>query len=143
MNNIVSNAQSIVLLALRLWVAKIFLTAALLKLTSWEATLDLFANDYPVPLLPPNIAAVLGTGVELIAGSMLVIGFLTPLAALGLFCLTLVIELFVYPGTNDHYNWLLMLGVLMVFGGGKLSLDKLFSKFYGNIYNKYKNPKDL
>ncbi len=115
--------QSIVLLAIRLWLASVFLKSGILKIQSWETTISLFTDEYHLPFIPPIIAAVLGTIVEVGAGVCLVIGLFTPLAALALFFLTLTIELFVYPGTNDHYHWMLLLGVLIAFGAGKISLD--------------------
>ena len=53
-------------LVIRLYIAEIFFTAGLTKIQSWQTTLMLFNNVYNVPLLPPNIAAVMGTGAELI-----------------------------------------------------------------------------
>lgn len=122
----VSMLQSILLLAVRLWLANVFLRAGLLKLGSWESTVSLFAHEYQLPFLPPELAAVLGTLVEVGAGGLLLVGALTPLAALALLVLTLTIELLVYPGFSDHYHWMLLLGVLITFGGGKLSFDGLF-----------------
>ena len=117
--------QSLSLLALRLWMAKIFFLSGLVKVQSWPSTLALFADEYKVPLLPPDIAAYMGTTAELVLPLLLIIGLLTPFAALGLIGMTLVIELFVYPGTTEHYYWLLILGVLLAHGGGKFSVDKL------------------
>ena len=68
----------------RLYLAKVFLLAGLTKLSSWDNTLMLFTEEYHVPLLPPAIAAVLGTGAELVLPVLLLLGFLTPLAGLGL-----------------------------------------------------------
>lgn len=120
--------QSLILLAIRLWLANIFLRSGILKVQSWDATIALFTDEYHLPFLSPQIAAILGTIVEVGAGAFLVLGLFTPLAAIGLFVLTLTIELLVYPGTNDHYNWMLLLSILIAFGGGKLSVDTLFLK---------------
>ena len=49
------------LLALRLWVSWQFLKSGWLKLTHWDVTLELFHSEYQVPLLPPTVAAVVGT----------------------------------------------------------------------------------
>ncbi len=54
-------------LLFRLWIAAIFWQAGLTKIASWDATLYLFNYEYSVPLLPPELAAYLGTGVELLA----------------------------------------------------------------------------
>lgn len=120
--------QAILLLVIRLWIANIFLKSGLLKLQSWEATLSLFTDDYNLPLMSPQIAAVLATIAEIGAGGLILFGFFTPFAALLLFMVTLTIELFVFPGTNDHYHWMMLCGVLFAFGGGKLSIDALIFK---------------
>jgi hypothetical protein len=53
-------------LAARLWVARIFWMAGMVKLQSMTATVALFRYMYHVPLLPPVWAAYLGTGIEII-----------------------------------------------------------------------------
>ena len=52
-------------LGLRLGVALAFWRSGNVKIASWSTTLQLFANEYRVPLLPPEIAATLATAVEL------------------------------------------------------------------------------
>ena len=52
-------------LLIRLWIANIFWKAGTVKIASWDSTLYLFEYEYQVPLIPPEIAAYLGTGVEL------------------------------------------------------------------------------
>lgn len=120
--------QSVALLAGRLWIAKVFFASGLTKIKSWDTTLMLFADEYEVPLLSPDLAAILATSAELTLPLLLIIGLMTPLTALGLFIISLVIEVFVYPGTTEHYYWLLILGVLITHGGGKLGLDYWLSK---------------
>ncbi len=120
--------QSTALLAVRLWVAKVFFASGLTKIKSWDTTLALFAEEYKVPILPSDLAAYFATSAELFLPAMLVAGFLTPLAALGLMGMTLVIELFVYPGTTEHYYWMLLLAVLITHGGGRFALDRLICK---------------
>lgn len=124
--------QSLALLAARLWIAKIFFMSGLVKIQSWDSTIALFTDEYNVPLLPPEIAAYMGAMAELSLPILLVLGLLTPLAALGLMGMTLVIELFVYPGTAEHYYWLLLLGLIFSHGSGKFGLDYL-------IWKKIKN----
>lgn len=119
-----AQGQDIILLIIRLWIANIFLRSGLLKLQSWDSTLSLFQDEYALPFLPPQIAAFMGTGAEILGGALVLIGLFTPLGAFILFGVTATIELFVYPGTNDHYHWLLLLGVLIVFGGGKLGASR-------------------
>ncbi len=120
-----AQGQDLMLLIIRLWIANIFLRSGLLKLQSWDSTLSLFQDEYALPFLPPQIAAFMGTGAEILGGALVLIGLFTPLGAFILFGVTATIELFVYPGTNDHYHWLLLLGVLIVFGGGKWGVSRL------------------
>ena len=40
-------------------IANVFWNAGLVKLQSWQPTVALFANEYRVPLLPPELAATL------------------------------------------------------------------------------------
>lgn len=114
-----AQGQDVILLIIRFWIANIFLRSGLLKLQSWDSTLSLFQEEYALPYLAPQFAAIMGTGAEILGGALVLLGLFTPFGAFVLFGVTLVIELFVYPGTNDHYHWLLLLGVLIVFGGGK------------------------
>lgn len=122
--------QSAALLAARLWIAKTFLMSGLVKIKSWDSTIALFTDEYKVPVLPPEIAAYMATAAELSLPILLVLGFMTPLAALGLFVMTMVIELFIYPGTIDHYHWMLLLGILLTHGSGKLGADYWILKHF-------------
>ena len=115
--------QSMALLAARLWVAKVFLMSGLVKIKSWESTVALFAEEYKVPVLSPEIAAYMATAGELVLPVLLILGLMTPLAAIGLFIMAAVIEVFVYPGTTEHYYWLLLLGIIATHGSGKFGTD--------------------
>lgn len=115
--------QSLALLATRLWIAKVFFYSGLTKIKSWDTTVTLFEYEYGVPLLSPEIAAYMATAGELVLPILLVFGLFTPFAALGLFVMSLVIELFVYSGTTEHYYWLLLLGILITHGSGRLGVD--------------------
>ena len=61
----VDTLQPLFALALRLYVARVFFTSGVIKLGNWAGTLGLFRNEYHVPLLPPALAAVMGTTAEL------------------------------------------------------------------------------
>ena len=54
----VDKLQPLFALAIRLYVAKVFLASGLIKLMSWNSTLALFANEFHVPLLSPTAAAI-------------------------------------------------------------------------------------
>jgi len=115
----------------RCWVAYIFFKAGLLKLHSWDGTLALFNYEYHVPLLPPDFAAVLGTGAELILPVLLLIGLGGRITIFIFFVYNLV-AVISYPflwspdgaqGLAQHVNWGLLLMLLMFHGSGKLSVD--------------------
>lgn len=124
--------QSAALLAARLWIAKVFFMSGLVKIKGWDTTIALFTDEYKVPVLPPEIAATMATAAELSLPVLLVLGLMTPVAALGLFVMALIIELFIYPGTTDHYHWMLLLGFLMTHGSGKFGADFWLVKKFGN-----------
>ena len=68
--------RPLLLLALRLYLASVFFRSGLTKIADWDTTLYLFTEEYAVPVLPPALAALMGTAGELL---------LPPLLALGLY----------------------------------------------------------
>ena len=109
---------------LRAAAATVFWNSAQAKLANWDTTIELFTDDYKVPLLPPEIAANMALGIELTMPVLLVLGLLTRAAALVLLGMTAVIEIFVYPQAwPTHIQWASILLVLLCRGPGKLSLD--------------------
>lgn len=90
---------------------------------------DLFRDEYRLPLLPPETAAVLAAGAEHLLPLLLVLGLGTRGAAAGLLGMTAVIQLFVYPGAwPTHGTWAAVLGWLLLRGGGPWSLDALIAR---------------
>jgi putative oxidoreductase len=115
---------SLLALPLRFAVATVFWNSGTTKLANWDATLQLFEEEYKVPLLPPDIAAHLGAAIELSTPVLLVLGLLTRPAALLLLGMTTIIEVFVYPQAwPTHIQWAAMLLVLLCRGAGTVSLD--------------------
>jgi putative oxidoreductase len=111
-------------LPLRAAAATVFWNSAQAKLANWDTTIELFTDDYKVPLLPPEIAANMALGIELTTPVLLVLGLLTRAAALVLLGMTTVIEIFVFPQAwPTHIQWASILLVLLCRGPGKLSLD--------------------
>jgi len=118
-------------LALRCYIGWQFFKAGMVKLSDWEATRVLFRVEYHVPLLPPDLAAVMGAGGETLLPLLLALGLLSRPAALGLFMVNLMAvlsypQLFAFAcpaAVNDHKYWGILLLVLAVFGPGRLSLD--------------------
>ncbi len=93
-----------------------------------DATFTLFAEEYKVPLLSPQIAAYLSTAMETVLPILLVLGLLTRVSALGLLAMILFIQIFVYPDAwwTVHAYWAALLLVLIARGPGALALDRLF-----------------
>lgn len=116
-------------LLLRLYVANVFWKAGLVKIQSWSSTMYMFTEEYKVPLLPPEVAAYMGTGVELFFPVLLAFGLAGRFAAFVLFVFN-IIAVISYPTLNaagiaDHQLWGLLLALLVLRGPGKLSLDHL------------------
>lgn len=121
-------------LLIRLWIANIFWKAGMVKIASWDSTLYLFQYEYQVPFLSPEIAAILGTGVELSMPVLLALGLATRFSALVLFVFN-IIAVVSYPtlnevGIKDHQYWGLLLLVPLFHGAGRLSLDYLVARFF-------------
>jgi len=115
-------------LLFRLAVAALFLRAGLTKVASWEPTVALFRDEYRVPILSPEIAAVAASIVEVGCSMLLIVGLATRLATLPLLAMLLVIQLFVYPQAwSEHLVWSSILLFLLTRGPGALSLDHLLA----------------
>jgi putative oxidoreductase len=123
---------SLLAIPLRLAVATVFWNSGTTKLANWDATLQLFEDDYKVPLLPPDIAAHIAASIELSTPVLLVLGLLTRPVALLLLGMTTVIEVFVYPQAwPTHIQWAAMLLVLLCRGAGTFSLDHWLWRRFG------------
>jgi putative oxidoreductase len=122
---------SIILLMARFSMAIVFWRSGQAKLANWDLTLQLFANEYKVPVLPPEIAAPMAAAVELSCPVLLVLGLFTRLATLPMIGMTLVIQTFVYPQSwPDHLAWMTFLLLLLTRGPGIISLDHLVARYF-------------
>jgi putative oxidoreductase len=125
--------QPLILLAARLYVAFIFLRSGIIKLEDWGSTLALFHDEYTVPLLPPTLAAYVGTFGETFFPILISLGLAGRAGAAGLFIVNAMAvasypQLFGFEcpaGINMHYYWGSITGALVVFGPGKISLDTI------------------
>jgi putative oxidoreductase len=116
-------------LLFRLAIAGVFLRAGLTKITSWESTVALFADEYKVPVLAPHVAAAMAATFEVGCSMLLLLGLGTRLAALPLIGMIMTIQLFVYPQAwSEHLVWGSILLVLLTRGGGAISLDHLVAR---------------
>ena len=120
---------SVIALASRIAVADVFWRSGQTKVNGFairEETFYLFREEYKVPLLPPDLAAYLSTIGEHVFPVLLFVGLASRLSALGLFGMTMVIQLFVVPGGwPEHILWLSLLTLIIARGPGAISLDHL------------------
>jgi len=89
-----------------------------------ESALSLFRYEYNLPLIPPQIAAPMAAVAEHVFPLLLLIGLATRFSALALLGMTLVIQVFVYPGAYaTHGTWAAVFLYLMACGPGVISVD--------------------
>lgn len=114
-------------LAARVYVGAAFFRSGLTKIANWDTTLALFQDEYKVPLLPPHLAAVMGTGGELVLPVLLVLGLFGRFGALGLSVVNVVavlsLEEIAPAALQQHVFWGSLLAALALWGPGKWSLD--------------------
>lgn len=128
--------EGLVLLFMRVVLAGIFWRSGQTKIAegTWftisENTFFLFQDEYGGVPLPSDLAAVMATVSEHLFPILLVVGLFTRLSALALLGMTIVIQIFVYPDAwwQVHSLWVAMALVLIVRGGGWLSLDALLAR---------------
>ena len=126
------HTRPLLALLARGYVAQAFFASGLTKLRDWDTTLALFADEYHVPLLPPSVAAWMGTGGELVLPVLLALGLGGRFAALGL-CVVNVVAVIslseVAPAAlQQHITWGVLLAALAGFGSGRWSVDGLLLK---------------
>lgn len=122
---------SLILLAMRVAMGFVFFNAGLLKFNSFDFAVKLFAEEYRLPLLPPELAARLAMTVELGAPLFLFAGLATRLATLPLLGMTLVIVTLVYPASwVESLLWASVLVMILTRGPGTISLDYLVERWF-------------
>ena len=125
------------LFILRLTLARPFFASGLTRWDGWfnlafgtkilfsqEYKLHIFGSEIPFPM--PELVATMASAAEIVLPILLAFGFLTRWTALGLLCMTGVIQL-TYPEgwANFHLYWAAMALTIMTFGPGAMSLDRL------------------
>jgi putative oxidoreductase len=90
-------------------------------------TFTAFAVQYPPLPVPPTLAAYLVSYAEFVLPLMLVIGFASRFAALGLLVMTALISIYVMPQAlfSTHIYWAAILTVLVSLGAGQISVDHI------------------
>src|SRR5271165_5673198 len=84
-------------LIFRFSTASVFFMSGHSKILSWQTTILLFANEYRVPVLSPEVAATISATFELGCSTLIFFGLFTRLATLPLLGMVAVIQTFVYP----------------------------------------------
>lgn len=128
--------DAVMLLFVRISLAGIFWRSGRTKVDegSWLSVSDtaifLFEEEYKGVPLPPEFAAYMATYAEHLFPVFLVVGLFTRLSALALLGMTMVIQIFVYPEAwwSVHMIWVALALVLILRGGGSLSLDQLLTR---------------
>jgi putative oxidoreductase len=129
-----SALEPVALTFLRIFVGIVMAAHGWQKIQNFAATMEGFAGmgfPYPKVMVALSIAGEFGGGLGLI------VGLLTPLAALGVFCVmaTAILKvhlpngLFAKDGGFEYPGTILFVALFFVFhGGGPISLDHLFCR---------------
>lgn len=89
---------------------------------------DLFRDEFKLPLIPPEIAAPLTATAEHVFPALLLIGLATRFSALALLVMTAVIQILVYPSAYPtHGVWAVALLYLIARGPGVVSVDHVIA----------------
>jgi len=97
-----------------------------------DSVVELFRDEYKLPLVPPELAAPLAAFAEHLFPLLILIGLATRFSAAALLVMTLTIQVLVYPDAYPtHGVWAAVLVFLMAKGPGVFSLDHLISRRYG------------
>lgn len=89
-----------------------------------DSAVALFQDEYKLPFMSPELAAPMAAAAEHIFPLLILFGLATRFSTLALLVMTLVIQVFVYPGAYaTHGTWAAVLLYLMARGPGALSVD--------------------
>ncbi|AZR42039.1 DoxX family protein [Marinobacter salarius] len=96
-----------------------------------DSALFLFKEEYSLPLIAPELAALMAAFAEHLFPILLLLGLATRFSALALLVMTLTIQIFVYPGAwPTHGVWAAVLLYLMAYGPGWCSMDHFIAARY-------------
>lgn len=99
-----------------------------------DSALYLFREEYRLPLLDPEVAALVAASAEHLFPVLLLLGLGTRLAASGLLVMTATIQLLVYPDAYaTHGVWAVALLFLLAKGAGLFSLDHGLARLCGSV----------
>lgn len=124
---LIEGLQDLAAVGARIFVAMAFLRSGMTKIQDWDTTLALFQDEYHVPLLPPELAAWMGTGGELVLPVLLMLGLGGRFAALGLGVVNVIavlsLEEIAPAALAQHQLWGALLLGLALFGPGRVACD--------------------
>lgn len=123
---------ALVALITRISIGGVFWQSGQTKVDGWHisaSAIELFRNEYRLPLIDPTVAAYLSATAEHLFPILLVLGLATRFAALALLIMTLIIEIFVYPDAWPiHGTWAACFLILMTRGSGVISVDGMIAR---------------
>ena len=97
-----------------------------------DSAVALFRDEYRLPLIAPEAAAVMAACAEHVFPVLLLVGLATRFSALALLGMTATIQLLVYPDAYPtHGVWATVLLYLVARGPGPWSLDHLVARRMG------------
>ena len=122
--------QDVLALAARIGIGAIFWLSGRTKVDGLlgvsDGAIELFRDEFRLPLIPPELAAHMAAYAEHLFPLLLFLGLFTRLSALALLGMTLVIQVFVYPDAwPTHLSWAAVFLYLIRHGAGRASLDQL------------------
>lgn len=98
-----------------------------------DSVVDLFRDEYKLPILPPELGALMAAFGEHLFPVLILLGLATRFSALALLGMTATIQIFVYPDAwPTHGVWAAVLLFLIARGPGPLALDHWFSRRFGS-----------
>jgi putative oxidoreductase len=132
-------SPSFVQLAVRVALAVPFWRSGILKWDGFlqlsDTAVTLFTDEFmlhlpggPYPFPAPTVMAFLSGSAEILLPILLVLGFATRFAALGLLLMTAIVELTVPDGWPIHLTWAAMALSIMAWGPGRISIDHLIRR---------------
>jgi putative oxidoreductase len=133
---------SFVQLVLRVALAVPFWRSGILKWDGFlrlsDTAVTLFTDEFmlhlpggPYPFPAPTVMAFLSGCAEIIFPTLLILGFATRFAALGLLFMTVIVELTVPDGWPIHITWAAMALGIMAWGPGSISIDCAIRRVLG------------
>ena len=94
----------------------------------------LFRDEYRLPLIPPDLAAIAAALGEHVFAALLFLGFASRFSALARLGLTATIQLLGYPDAYPtHGVWAAVLLFIIARGPGVISIDQLIAQRHDNV----------